>query len=211
MIEILIADDHQVLLDGYKSIFKSIEDIKVVQTASDGLQVLDQLKTIQPNVLLLDIKMPNLNGVETCKKVKRKYPQIKIIALSMHDQMSYIKRMFQFGASGYLLKNDSAEIIEQAIRQVMDGHEYLSPQIESTLNHNPLGIKTAESNNSSAISNREKEVLLLVAEGNTDSQIAKKLFLSVHTVNSHRKRLLSKFQAKNSAELVKICMEKGLI
>lgn len=209
MIKLLIADDHQILLDGFKSIFDSIEDIEVIGLAHDGLAVLEQLKEKQPDLILIDIKMPNLNGVETCKKVIKKYPGIKVIALSMHDQMSFVKRMFQFGASGYLLKNDSAEIIEKAIRQVMDGGQFLSPQIENNLN--PSLIKVNSGSENDLISEREKEVLLLVAEGNTDGQIATQLFLSVHTVNSHRKRLLSKFNAKNSAELVKICMERGII
>ena len=127
MITIAIADDHQVLLDGYKSIFGHIHDIQVLALASDGEEAVKMVEEHQPEVLILDIKMPKLNGVEVCKKIHKKYPAIKIIALSMHDKMSYVKRMFQYGASGYLLKNDSAEIIEKAIRSVVNGHQFLSP------------------------------------------------------------------------------------
>lgn len=211
MIKILIADDHQVLLDGFISIFKDIEDISVVATAADGTEVLALLNNVSPDVILMDIKMPKLNGVETCKKVKKIYPSVKVVALSMHDQMSYIKRMFQFGASGYLLKNDSSDIIERAIRAVMSGKEFLSPQIEGVVRQAQLHQRRGGIANPVSITDREKEVLEHLAEGLTDGQIGKKLFLSVHTINSHRKRLLSKFGAKNSAELVKICMEKGLL
>lgn len=210
MIRLMIADDHQVLLDGFKSIFDATSDIRVIATAKNGREVLRILEEQTPDVLLMDIKMPDLNGVETCKKAVKLYPDLKVIALSMYDQMSYVKRMFQFGASGYLLKNDSAEIIETAIREVVRGNPYLSPQLKSKMSDPLVGLR-GEENQMENISEREKEVLVLLAGGLTDGQIAEKLFLSVHTVNSHRKRILAKFHAKNSAELVRICMEKGII
>lgn len=210
MIDLLIADDHQVLLDGFQSIFQSIPDIQVIGTAHNGQEVLETVEINQPHVILLDIAMPIMNGVETCKRVHRKYPGIKIIALSMHDQTSYVKRMFQFGASGYLLKNDSAETIESAVRIVMEGEKYLSPKLEKQLGSSALFGESLPKSDE-GITEREIDVLKLLANGYTDSEMADQLFLSKHTINSHRKRLLAKFNAKNSAELIKICIEKGLI
>jgi len=211
MIRLLIADDHQVLLDGFISIFDDIEDIDVVATAHNGKEVLSYLKEHEVDVILLDINMPILNGVETCKKVTKLYPEVKIVALSMYDQQSYFKRMIQYGAKGYLLKNDNTTEIERAIRKVMDGGRYVSSQMQSMMSSIDYLSGKKTSLMGSELSPRELEVLQLVAEGMTDQQIAKKLFISVHTVNSHRKSLLLKLDAKNTAALVKKAMEKGVI
>jgi len=211
MIRLLIADDHQVLLDGFISIFDDIEDIDVVATAHNGKEVLSYLKEHEVDVILLDINMPILNGVETCKKVTKLYPEVKIVALSMYDQQSYFKRMIQYGAKGYLLKNDNTSEIERAIRKVMDGGRYVSSQMQSMMSSIDYISGKKTSLMGTELSPRELEVLQLVAEGMTDQQIAKKLFISVHTVNSHRKSLLLKLDAKNTAALVKKAMEKGVI
>ena len=155
--------------------------------------------------------MPVLNGVETCKKITKKYPGVKVIALSMYDQQSYFKRMMQYGAKGYLLKNDGAELIEKAIRMVVSGGRFISPQLQSMLSSVDYLSGKAASLMGSEISPRELEVLSHVASGLTDQQIASKLFISFHTVNSHRKNLLLKLDAKNTAELVKKAMEQGVL
>ncbi|MDH3649772.1 MAG: response regulator transcription factor [Saprospiraceae bacterium] len=211
MIHLLIADDHQVLLDGFISIFDDIDDIEVVGTARNGQEVLDFLSDNETDVVLLDINMPVLNGVETCKQITKKYPHLHVVALSMYDQQSYFKRMIQYGAKGYLLKNDSVEEIERAIRQVMDGSRYISSQLQSMLSSVDFMAGNNKPRFGSEISPRELEVLQLVAEGHTDQEIASQLFISHHTVNTHRKKLLTKFDAKNTAELIKKAMEKGVI
>lgn len=208
MVRLLIADDHQVLIDGFKSIFDYEEGIHVVATALNGQEVLDHLKDIEVDVILLDINMPVLNGVETTKRITKKYPAVKVIALSMYDQQSYFKRMMQYGARGYLLKNDPIDEILIAISTVMQGQRYISEKLRDQLSS--IEFLTG-SKQDVEISTRELDVLKLISEGMTDTEMAEKLFISSHTVNSHRKNLLSKFNAKNSAVLVKKALEKGLI
>lgn len=207
MIKLLIADDHKVLLDGFKSLFENISDIDVVATVKNGAEVLETLKNTKVDVVLLDINMPVLNGVEACKKIKKLYPEIKVVALSMYKEVSYVKRMKTYGASAYLLKDDSSEEIVKAIYKVNDGGEYFSMQLKDLLFNNvfsdDLGVVT--------LTKREKEVIQLISEGLSNKEIGEKLILSTHTIDSHRKNLLSKFDAKNKAELVKKAMEKGML
>jgi len=208
MIKILIADDHKVLLDGFLSIFEKEKDISVVATATNGKEVLELLKVTDVDICLLDINMPEYNGVQTCKKIMKLYPGQKVVALSMYKQSSFIKRMKQNGAKGYMLKDDSADELIEAIHTVNSGDEYYSKQLKEILLNN---IFESKSFNQDKITKREQEVLDLIAEGFTNPEIAKKLFLSEHTIISHRKNLISKLQAKNSVELVKIALEKGFI
>lgn len=208
MIKILIADDHTVLMDGFISIFENVDNFDVVATVNNGLEVLKVLAEKEVDIILLDINMPVLNGVETCKKITKEYPSVKVIALSMYRQASFIKRMRQNGAKGYVLKDDTAEVIKEAILEVYKGGEYYSEQLKSIVMNN---VFQKQHDDVSMITKREKEVLELIAQGLTNKVISEKLFLSDHTVVSHRKNLISKFNAKNTAELVKITMEKGLI
>ncbi len=208
MIKLLIADDHKVLLDGFISIFEKEPDLDVVATAGNGIEVLSLLSTTEVEICLLDINMPELNGVQACKKIMKKYPHMKVIALSMYKQASFIKRMKQNGAKGYLLKDDTADELIEAIRTVHQGGEYYSKQLTQILMNNIFEI---DEFNQDSITKREKEVLVLMCEGFTNREISEKLFLSEHTVISHRKNLLIKLKARNSVEMVKIALEKGLI
>ena len=133
VIDLLLADDHQVILDGFTSIFEAVADINVVGTCRNGQQTIEYTNSQKVDVILMDISMPILNGVEACKIIKKEQPGIKIIALSMYDQMSYFKRMMQHGADGYLLKDDSAEEIEKAIRTVHEGEQFISSQLRDRL------------------------------------------------------------------------------
>lgn len=210
MINILIADDHTVLMDGFISIFKNVDDFNVVASVKNGQEALDVLAKPEVNVdvALLDINMPVLNGVETCKKINKSHPNVKVVALSMYRQASFIKRMKQNGAKGYLLKDDTAETIIEAIHEVNNGKEYYSEQLKDLLFNQVFQEQTF---NADAVTKREKEVLELIAQGMTNKEIGEKLFVSDHTVISHRKNLILKFGAKNTAELVKLAMEKGVI
>jgi len=208
MINIMIADDHKVLLDGFSAIINNIDNLQVVATSSNGEEVLDQLSSTEVDIILLDINMPILNGVETCKKITKRFPKVKVIALSMYGQRSFIKRMKQNGAKGYVLKDDSALVLIEAINIVYDGGEYYSKQVKELLINDVISMKSPFGD---SLTNREKEVLELLAKGLTNNEIGETLFLSSHTIISHRKNMVQKFGAKNTAELIKITMEKGLI
>lgn len=208
MIRILLADDHKVLLDGFVSILDKDENIEVVATAQNGKEVLQLLGEQEVDIVLLDINMPELNGVETCKKIAKDFPDVKVIALSMYKQQSYVNRMKVNGAKGYLLKDDSAEEIVKAIHTVHEGKDYYSSQVMAILNSQNLSRQDliVES-----ITRREKEVLELISQGMSSRLISEKLFVSYYTIETHRKSLLLKFDAKNTAELVKVALEIGVL
>ena len=208
LIRLLIADDHKVLLDGFVSLFRDQEDIGVVGVASNGLQVIDILQGTEVDIVLLDINMPALNGVETARRITKEFPSTKIIALSMYKEASYVRRMKENGAMGYILKDDSADEMIEAIRQVKKGEEYFSSQLKDLLLSQVL---TSKKSSDARLTRREKEVLTHIADGHSNKEIADKLFVSTHTVDSHRKNLLAKLEAKNTAELVKKAMERGII
>ena len=207
MIKLLLADDHQIILDGFSSIFKEDRAIHVVGTAQNGKEVLDLLDRIAVDVVILDINMPEKNGVETCKLIAQKYPGIAVIALSMYKRVSYIQRMIQYGARGYLLKDDHTEEIRKAVQTVYSGGTYFSSQIEPSL----LSFGRIKISEEKEITERELEVLKLISQGHTNHEIADELFISFHTVESHRKNILARLDAKNTADMVRIALEKGLI
>lgn len=206
MITVLIADDHQVLLDGLVAIIDKVDDIEVIATANNGKTVLDFLDEEPIDIVILDINMPILNGVETCKKITSKFPNVKVIAFSMHKKPSFINRMIQYGAKGYILKDDTGDHILAGIRAVAGGNRYFSPRIADIV----LSGKK-ESKTELEVSTREIEVLRLISRGMTNQEIATKLFLSPHTTESHRRNLLEKLGARNTADLVRLGLEKGYI
>jgi len=208
MIRILIADDHQVLLDGLSALFRESDIVDVVDTAANGTIVLKKLAEHEIDIVLLDINMPEMNGVETCREIMRKHSDVKVIAISMYKQSSYVKRMKSYGALGYILKDDSADEMIEAIQAVHSGKEYYSRQLVELLRNNVLRVP---GDLTPKISEREMQVLQLISEGFSNKEICAKLILSVHTVDSHRKRLLSKYNAKNVAELVKKAMDQGIV
>lgn len=208
MIKVCIADDHQLMLDGLSFIIKNMKGMQLVATAVSGQEVLDYVRDHPVDVLLLDINMPDLNGVEVCKRLFKRKADVKIIALSMYKRQSYIIRMLSFGARGYLLKDDSAEEIERAIQMVVAGEYYFSSQI----NVDVISLLTSkEGKENDELSEREIQILECIAHGLTNQHISEKLFLSQHTIETHRKNILRKLNAKNTADLVRIGIEKGLI
>jgi len=206
MIRLLIADDHHFLLDGFSSIVSSLDDMEIVATAVNGKEVLDKLEEIEVDIALIDINMPVLNGVETSKKIQKKYPNVKVIALSMHKKQSFIKRMMQYGAQGYILKDDPTHHIIDGVRLVYEGGVYFSPRVtEIAMSF------TSPKSGLNQITDREIEVLQFISQGMTNHEIADRMHLSPHTTETHRRHLLTKLDARNTAELVRIGMEKGLI
>jgi DNA-binding NarL/FixJ family response regulator len=173
MIKVMIADDHQVLLDGLESMLSEQGEFDIVAKCTNGTQVLQKLQQNEPDILLLDINMPDMNGIEVAEMVRKKHPKVNIIALSMYKQPSYINRMLNLGAMGYILKDEGRECILNALQTVSNGEQYLSTNTKQILRNQSL--HTA---NLPAITTREKEVLQLLAQGLTSEEIAKK-YLSV--------------------------------
>jgi len=212
MIRILIADDHKIFRDGIESILEDIADITIIAHANDGREVMEQLQQHQPDIILMDITMGEANGIETTQLVKAQYPSIKVLVLSMHAEKNYILKMLEAGASGYLLKDAGKSEMVTAIRAVAEGNTYYSQSVSSVIvQHltNPQKAKTAKKD--IPLTQRELEILRLIAEEFTNPEIAKELFISIRTVDTHRRNLLEKLQVKNTAGLVKYAIKHRII
>jgi DNA-binding NarL/FixJ family response regulator len=203
LISLLIVEDHPVVVEGLQIMFNSAGSFIVEGTASTGKQCLELLKWIKPDVLLLDINLPDISGIELCKQIISAYPDQKILALTTYTERVFIQQMLDNGASGYVLKNASSEEIMEGVVEVNKGNKYLCAEAENLLK------KSQE--NELMITRRESSVLKLLAEGLTNLEIAEKLFISPLTVDSHRKNLIVKLQARNTASLIKIASDRGLV
>ena len=213
MIKILLADDHQLVIDGIKLMLTDQSDIQCIAEANNGKEVIKILEKNEVDIILLDIDMPELNGIETCKLVKKTHPKIKILALSMHKEASVIKLMLEQGASGYLLKNAGQNEILEAIRRVNNNQEYYSADVLQTVMRS-LTKQNEEKQNRPfipSLTRREKQVLQLIVEEFTTAEIAEKLFIGFGTVETHRRNLLMKLDARNTAGLVRMALEYKLL
>ncbi len=210
MIDVIIVDDHPLILKGLKEMLKSADDINVAEVFCEGEQLLEYLRTNCPDILLLDIYLPGINGLDICKKVVGLHKNIKIIALTNYNETSFVKNMMRNGAKGYLLKNCSQQELVDSIRKVMRGNVSLSREIQSQLLNETLGTKSIDAF-MPKLTRREKEVLTEVSREKTNTEIAEGLFISVKTVESHRNNLLQKFGVKNTAGLIKEAFLKGYI
>ncbi len=203
--KILILDDHFMVLEGLKSILLQSADIEIVSTATNAFDALELLKNHQEiNLILTDINLPDVSGIEFCAKVKKEFPQIQVIGISTFKQRSYVSQMMQNGASGYVVKSANADEILFAIKEVIQGRFYFSSEINTPDN-------LISNDQIPALTRREKEILSLIAQGLTNNLIAEKLFLSQYTVETHRKNLLFKFEVSNTAQLIKKATEVGLV
>jgi len=208
--KIAITDDHQMVLKGIESMLKGIDEIEVVGTYQNAKETLDNIGKNSPDVLLLDINLPDINGLKLCKQLLELHPELKIIALTNFDELSYVKRILNIGAHGYLLKNtDRIEIIK-ALKTVLSGDTYLQKGVEKRLVNSGLGRKSRR-DDFIKLTIREQEVLVAISEELTTVEISKKLFISPKTVETHRMNLLSKLGSKNSVGLIKRAIEKGLL
>jgi len=207
MIRVFIVDDHPVVIEGILSLLKNEKDIEWAGQAMNAQSCLGFFVNNTADVVLMDISMPGMDGVELCGVMKEKYPGIFILGLSTFNQGLYIKKMMEKGASGYILKNSSKEELIKAIHTVNDGGIFFSGEAGQALQE----YQKSSASDLPALTEREKEILSLIAEGYTNPQIAEKIFLSSFTVDSHRKNLLAKLNVKNTATLIKLAVERKLI
>ena len=202
-IKFLIVDDHRILVDGLKKLFESSDNILVTGIAYTARECRAALQTQTPDVILLDINLPDINGIELCKEIKTSRPEIKIVALSSFNEYAIVRRMMENGASGYVVKNAMPEEIILSVETVANNERFLCEEIDMLMrkrSHNPVWLTP-----------REKELLKLIVNGLTNQEIAEKMFLGVETVNSYRKNLLLKLGAKNTAVMVRMAMEEKLV
>ena len=203
-IRIAIVDDHQVVIDGICAMLAGSDQIEVIGTAHNGKDAMDVVRILKPDLVLMDISMPVMDGIETTQMLTRQHPETRILMLSMLKEQSMVKKALDYGAAGYILKNEGKETLIQAIKQVASGQEYLSEGV----------IESQKRQNTSPgpkISRREKQVLRLIVNEYTAKEISDELFISINTVDSHRKNLLMKLDARNTAGLVRMAIEHDLL
>jgi two-component system response regulator NreC len=211
MIKIILADDHQIVRHGLRSLLSSEPDMEVVGEADNGRAVVRLVQEKSPQVVIMDISMPDLNGIEATRQIIANSPGVKIIALSMHSDSLFVLNMFKAGASGYLLKDCALEELVKAVRTVLSRKIYLSPGISDiVIKDFVIGWSPPDSSAYSILTTREREVLQLMAEGRNTNQIAESLCVSVKTVEAHRKQLMNKLDIHSVAELTKYAIRQGL-
>jgi len=212
-IRILLADDHTILRAGLRMMLNAQPDFEVVGEAQDGRQAIQEAQKLQPDVVLMDITMPDMNGIEATRQIKKLLPEIKVLILTMHEHDEYVFQALRAGASGYMLKEAADTDLISALRVIQNGQFYLSPTAQSVMVGDYLQrVRTGEEKDSySSLTEREREILKLVAEGYTNNQIAERLIISPKTVDTHRTHVMDKLNLHSRAELVKYAMRRGLL
>jgi len=211
---IILVDDHVLIREGLSQLLLTFENVNVVGEASDGYEAIKLAEKLKPDIMIVDISMPKLRGVEAIKEIKRVSPLTRILVLSMHDREEYIKQSLKNGASGYILKNSASEELKSALKFVLKGQIYLSPAISKSIVSNWLSESIAgggKKDREGLLTNREREVLKLLAEGYRNKEIANLLHVSVKTIETHRYRIMEKLELQNFAALVKYAIKEHLI
>jgi len=206
---IVLADDHSLFRQGLKAVLEGTEEFKVVGEAGDGLELVDLLNQVNPHLVILDISMPNLRGIETIPEIKKNHPEVKILVVTMHNDKEYLYQAISQGADGYFLKKDAGTELFSAIEKIRKGKVYVSPSLSGDLTDYWEGIR--EGVKKGILTNREREVLTQIAAGKSNKEIADMLYISVHTVERHRANLMEKLNFKKTADLVKYAIEKGYV
>lgn len=209
-VKVIVVDDHKMIRDGIKSMLLSQKGYKIIGEASNGVEALSLLKLEQPDLVIMDINMPEMSGVECTSKIKEQYPDVKVLALTMHDEESYLAKMMDAGAVGYILKDLGKDELLKALTAIADGKHYFSPEITISVIKELTSPTKSSSKNLSPLTDREMEVLELVYKEYSNQEIADKLSISIRTVDAHRRNLLEKTQSKNTAGLVKYALTNNL-
>jgi two-component system response regulator NreC len=212
-IKVFLADDHQVFREGIRLLLERVADIEVVGEADDGAQTVSRVGQLLPDVVLMDITMPGLNGLEATRQIKQSYPQVKVLILTMHETDQYLSEMLEVGVSGYVVKTTTSRELISAIRTVHQGDVYLYPSIARMLVGDYLQrVKSGEEKTSyDGLTPREREILRYIAEDLQNREIARRLGISVRTVQTHRTNLMEKLGAHDRTQLVKYAIQKGII
>ena len=216
-IKLFVVDDHPIFIDGIVGLLQDTPGFEIIGTANNGQDFLDKIKDNQPDIVLMDINMPVMDGIETTKELKIQYPKIKVIALTMFNDIRFIKDLLEIGAKGYVLKNISREDLIKAIHTVAEGKPFLDAAVQEKVISSMSSSDEDEFDDKEAdlmvqnITSRELEILQLIALGLTSQDISKKLFISKNTVETHRKNLLAKLNVKNTASLLKFAYKKNLV
>ncbi len=210
-ITVLLADDHDVVRKGMKMLLEDEESVKVIGEACDGLDAIEKVKALSPNVVILDLTMPKMTGIEAAKIISEEYPDVRILIFSMHNNREYIINSVENGASGYLLKDTGKEELMRAINVVSEGRKYFPPEISEVIIDELLSKTTGNQPDTSRpifqkITPKEKQILEHIVQGYNSREIADKLFLSIRTVDNHRANMMKKTKAKNTADLVKMAI-----
>lgn len=213
-ITILLADDHTVVRQGIVKLLEGEKNLKVIGEAGNGRDAVSKVEQFKPDVVLMDISMPLLNGIEATRQIKRISPQTKVIILSMHSHDRFISELLTLGASGYLVKDSTGADIIMAINAAMKGDTFLSPSISRKIIENYVSSKKVKSFREklySELSNREREVFQLIAEGRSTKEISEILFVSISTVKTHRSHIIEKLQLDNLSQLIRFAIELGIV
>ena len=201
-VRIVVADDHKMVRKAWELLLSEKKEYKVVGQAANGVEVLQVLEAVRADVVLMDLDMPVMNGIEAADRIKNCFPWVKVIALTMQKDSAYIKRFFAAGAHGFITKNASDGELLEAIEEVLAGRRYLSKEVSEVLSNNLLESGSIKKDDFHGLSEREVEIVKLISSGNTTNQIADSLHLSVKTVESHRRNIFKKLQVKNVAQLL---------
>jgi DNA-binding NarL/FixJ family response regulator len=203
---IVLADDHAMFREGARKIIERINDVSISGEVNDGLELLEFLKSSSPEMVIIDISMPNLRGLEAIREIKRTYPKVKILVLTMHKKKAFVRQALKDGADGFLLKEDVGGELIRAVHTIRKGNKYLSPLLSGL-----LANLTLEEEETEVLTRREREVLKLLAEGKRTNEIARALYISPYTVRRHRANIMEKLGLNNLAELVKYAISQNYI
>lgn len=213
-ITVLLADDHTIVREGLTKLLESDPNLKIVGEAKDGREAVNKVEKLKPDIVLMDISMPMLNGIEATRQIKKISRQTKVIILSMHSHDRYIGELLSLGASGYLVKDSTGANIMNAIKAAMKGDTYLSPSISRMVIENYVSTRRKKSTREelySSLSNREHEVFQMIAEGKSTKEISEILFVSLSTIKTHRAHIMEKLQIDNLSQLIQFAIELGIV
>lgn len=210
MIKVSIADDHRIVREGLRRILDEAPDIKVIDEASNGREIIEKIHSNRPDVILLDISMPDMDGLDATKQIHSLFPELPILILTVHPARQYASRILRAGAKGYLNKQAAPEELISAVRKVCIGRRYLSPEVSEELALQLIG-EGADFSPVESLSDRELQILCLIAKGRKSTEISEELGISIKTVNTYRARVLEKLQLRNNADLTRFAIENNLV